>query len=271
MKLKRTQHLILALGLTIVAGQSPMFAQEGADAYQALVKREFGTAVNEMTAIEKQIQAAKPEEFPAIEARLISVLETPEATMAGKQFACRMLRLVGSPKCVPAVGKLLTDEKLSHMARIVLLDLNNPAADSALREALGKTQGQVRIGIINTIGERGDSGSLTALTALLANGDAATINAALEAIGKISDVKATDALDKAKVPDTAKATWAQAYLRLATGLTAKGETARAQKMYQHLFDGNLSLTRPRRSLARNRFCPKRKSRAADCENSRLGR
>ncbi len=241
MKFKRTQHLMLALCLTLTAVQLPTPAQNSAnDPYQALVKREFGTAADEMTAIEKQIQSAKPEEFPAIETRLITVIETPEATMAGKQFACRMLRLVGSPKCVPSVGKLLTDEKLSHMARTVLLGMNDPAANLPLRDALGKTQGQVRIGIINTIGDRGDSGSLAALSALLAKGDEATVNAALEAIGKMGDAKAADTLDKAKVPETAKTTWSQAYLRLATGLTAKGQTARAQKMYNALFEGNYS-------------------------------
>lgn len=239
MKFKRTKHLILALCLTLAAMQWPSPAQTGDnDPYQALIKREFGTAVNELTAIEKQIQAAKPEEFPVIETRLIAVLETPGATMPGKQFACQMLQLVGSRKCVPAVARLLTDEMLSHPARNVLLGLNDPSADQALREALGKTQGKVRIGIMNTIGDRGERSSLAALSALLANGDEATADSALAAIGKIGGVEAADALDKAKVPDTLKTTWAQAYLRCASGLTASGETARAQKMYQVLFNGN---------------------------------
>ncbi len=243
MKFKRTQHLILALGLTLTAVQMPAQAQDAVnDPYQALVKREFGTAANELAALEKQIESSKSEEHPAIEARLIAVIEAPGATMPGKQFACQMLRLVGSRKCVPSVAKLLVDEKLSHMARIVMQGINDPTADQALREALGKTQGMVRIGIINTLGDRGEigleSGSLTALAGLLANGDEATVNAALEAIGKIGGVKAADALDKAKVPDAAKTMWSQAYLRSATGLTAKGETARAQKMYQVLQGGN---------------------------------
>ena len=242
MKFKHTPQLILALCLTLATAPLPTIAQPAAqaaasDPYAALVKREFGTAVDEMMAIDKQIQYAKPEEFPLIEARLIAVIEAPEATMAGKQFACRMLRLVGSPKCVPAVGKLLTDGKLSHMARNVLLGMSDSSADKALREALGKTQGQMRIGIINTIGDRGDSGAVASLGALLDNADADTMEASLEALGKIGDAKAADALDKAKVPDNSKTMWAQAYLRCATNLTAKGEAARAQKMVQTLLDG----------------------------------
>jgi len=243
MKFKRTQHWILALCLTPAAMQLPALAQDGGnDPYQALVKREYGSAANELAALEKQIETSKPEEHPAIETRLIAVIKNPEATMPGKQFACQMLRLVGSPKCVPVVARLLADEALSHTARIVLQGISDPAADQALREALGKTQGKLRIGIINTIGDRGESGlesgSLAVLTGLLANGDEATVNAALEAIGKIGSVQAAHALDAAKVPDAAKMTWSQAYLRCATNLTAKGETARAQKMYQVLQGGN---------------------------------
>jgi HEAT repeat protein len=241
MKFNHPTPLILALCLLLVPGQ--LLAQDAtADPYQALVKREFGSAVNELAAIEKQVETAKPGEHAAIEARLIAVLETPGATMPGKQFACQMLRLVGSRQCVPSVAKLLTDETLSHMARITLQGINDPAADQALREALGKTQGKLRIGIINSLGDRGEigleSGSLTALAGLLANGDGATVNAALEAIGKIGSKQAADALDAAKLPESAKATWAQAYLRCATRLTERGEAARAQKMYQTLQGAN---------------------------------
>jgi len=239
MKFKHHDHLMLALSIALAAAQLPGLAQSSDnEIYQALVKREFGTAVNEMTAIEKQIQAAKPEEYPAIEARLIAVLETPQATMPGKQFACQMLRLVASHQCVPAVAKLLVDETLSHMARNVFLGLNDPAAGDALRQALEKTQGQVRIGIINTIGDRGDRGSLKALAALLTESDAATIDSALASIGKIGGGKAADALDAMNVADSAKPAWAQAYLRCAGGLAVQGEPARAQNMCRALLDGN---------------------------------
>lgn len=241
MKIKRPYQLVLTLTFALAATQLPAVAQSGGDdVYQALVKREFGTAVDALTAIEKQVQSAKPEEYPAIEGRLIAVIETPEATMPGRQFACQMLRLVGSGKCVPAMAKLLADEKLSHMARYVLLGMNDPAAAEALRQALGTTQGKVRIGIINIIGDRGDSDSLSALAALLTNGDEAVIDSALAAIGKIGGPAAADALDGTKVSGPAKPAWAQAYLRCAGGLAAQGNAERAQKMCQALLDGHYS-------------------------------
>ena len=168
--------------------------------------------------------------------------------MPGKQFACQMLRLVGARTCVPAVAKLLVDEQLSHPARAVLLGLNDPAAGDALREALGKARGKLRIGLINTIGDRGDSSSVNALAALLSSGDEATTDSALAALGKIGNAPAADALDSAKVPDLAKPAWAQAYLRCAGGLAVKGQAARAKTMYRALLDGSQRPAR-HRSLA----------------------
>ncbi len=228
--------LALAVGGAMLSVSAPGQTAEK-DSYQAILKREFGTAVNEMTAIEKETQDSKPDQYPRIEARLIAVLESPEATPPAKQFACQMLRTVGSPKCVSAVSKLLTDEKLSHIARFVLVGMHDPAVDAALRKALAQTDGKLRIGVINTIGDRGDRDSLKAVAALLKNKDEATSLSALNAIGKIGGTQAADALDRAKRADSLQEAWAHAYLRCAGTLAASGESSRAEKMYQLLFNG----------------------------------
>jgi HEAT repeat protein len=210
----------------------------GTDIYQALVTREFGTAAQQMTAVEKEISNARPDQYAPIEAKLIAVLETPEATMPGKQFACQMLRIVGSARCVPAVGGLLTDSRLSHLARQVLVGMAEPAVDQALQDALGKTQGSLRIGIINTLGDRRDRSCLKALAALLDSSDEATAPAALNAIGKIGGTEAADLLEGAKMAGPLKAAWAQAFLRCASSVAAAGEPDRAEKMYRALLEGD---------------------------------
>jgi hypothetical protein len=189
----------------------------GNEGDQAIVKREFGTASKEMEAVEKEIASTRPEQYAPIEARMIAVLEAPGATLPGKQFACQMLRTVGSSKCIPAVSKLLTDERLSHVARQVLVGMRDPVVEAALRTALGQTQGNLRIGLINTIGDRGDRSSLRAVEALL-NGDQATVRAALNAIGKIGGAQAAEVLDRVKVPDALKDSRAQALLVCAASL-----------------------------------------------------
>ena len=231
-----TRLTMLFLGLLVIQG-SIALAQAtpgGGDPYQAIVKREFGTNAPELTAIEKEIHDARPEAYPAIEAKLLTVLGSPEATMPAKQFVCQMLRTVGSARCVPAVSRLLADEKLSHMARNVLQGMHDPAVDRALRAALAQTQGNVRIGLINTLGDRGDAGALDALGALV-GADEATARAALNAIGRIGGAGAADVLENVKVPDSLKDAWANADLRCAQGLIGT-DPARAEKTLQALLD-----------------------------------
>lgn len=241
MKLTATNSLIVALGLWGAWASSSALAQTTAtDPYQALIKREFGTVPNELAAIEKEIASTKPDQYPAIEARLIAVLEAPDATLPGKQFACQMLRTVGSAQCVPAVSRLLTDERLSHIARLVLQGMREAAAGEALRKALAQTQGNMRIGLLNTLGDRGELSSLEALVGLAANSDDATARAALNALGKIAGVQTADALERIKVPASLNEAWAAAYLRCAASLPA-GEAARAEKMYRSLCDGEYPL------------------------------
>src|SRR5260221_4932187 len=195
-----------------------------------------------MWAIEKEIQDTRPEQYPKIEARLIAVVESPEATMPARQFACQMLRTVGSARCVPAVSKLLVDEQLSHIARFVLLGMRDPAVEVSLRTALGKSIGKLRIGVINTIGDRADRQSVKAVASLLKNEDEATIRSALNAIGKIGGVEAAEALNRAKQTGPLQAAWSHAYLRCAASVAEAGQSSRAEKMYQSLFDGSSPLS-----------------------------
>ena len=131
MRLNWKLSLLAAVALTTLP--LPTLAQTtGQDPYAAVMKRDFGTAIDEMTAIEKDIESSTPDKYPAFEDHLIAIVASPEATKPGKQFACQMLRIVGSPKCIPAVSALLTDEQLSHIARYVLLPMRVTAADAAL-------------------------------------------------------------------------------------------------------------------------------------------
>jgi len=236
-KLSLSACLLIAFASISFLIPSPSPAQPAGDeAYQALLKREFGTAIKEMEAIEKEIQGAKPADYPEIEKRLLTVVESSEATMPGKQFACQMLRIVGSSKCVPAMAKLLADDKLSHMARSVLIEMHDPAVEEVLRKALAQTDGKLRIGIINTIGDRKDRSSVRAIAAFLQGDDEATVRSALNAVGKIGTAQAADTLKRfseSRKPAWAQEAWAHAYLRCADEMTAAGEPG--QTIYEELF------------------------------------
>ncbi|HLJ56475.1 MAG TPA: HEAT repeat domain-containing protein [Chthonomonadaceae bacterium] len=226
---------LAAVGLVISLAHPAAAQDTPADPYAAVMKRDFGTAIDEMTAIEKDIEAAAPAQYPAFEDHLIAILTAADATKPGKQFACQMLRIVGSPKCIPAVAALLPDEQLSHIARYVLLPMHVPAADAALHAALAQTQGAVRIGIVNSLGDRRDAGALSPIAALVNDPDELTGRAALNAIGKIGGVRAMTTLDHVKPPAPLAGAWALAYLHVAENMAASGDKVHQSKMFRKLF------------------------------------
>src|SRR5260370_7874265 len=78
--------------------------------------------------------------------------------------ACQKLRLVGSVKSVPALAALLIDAPTAHAARYALEGMPFPEAVAALREALGRTSGAIKAGLIDSLGCRPHAPALPLLT-----------------------------------------------------------------------------------------------------------
>ena len=136
----------------------------------------------------------------------IAVLKSDQAPRE-KDAACAILKRCATVHSVPALGKLLTDDQLSHSACYVLETLPGPEAAQALIQALEKTTGLTRIGIINTIGWRRDLASnpdfnspleqtaTASLIPLLTNSDPQTVTAAARTLGKVASLDTTRALE----------------------------------------------------------------------------
>jgi HEAT repeat protein len=135
-------------------------------------------------------EAASPED------RLIAVL-TSTASVVEKDAACRELRIVGTEKSIPALATLLTDEKLAHPARFALESMPYPAAGATLRDAVGKTKGLIRSGMIDSLGERRDARAVPVIVAALDDPDDQVAAAAAWALGKIGTRDAAEALRSA--------------------------------------------------------------------------
>lgn len=105
-----------------------------------------------------------------------------------KALACKRLAVYGQADAVPVLAPLLADEHLASWARIALEAIPGPAADEALRNALGKLQGKLLVGTINSIGVRRDPKAAGALTARLKDSDPEVASAAALALGHIGGV-----------------------------------------------------------------------------------
>ena len=231
--------LAAAVTLLIVVGVAP------SDGYDDIVKYDWDQSRLPASTIEAEIRAAAtPAAQRAIEAKLLKALANPAATRACKQFICRALRKTGSPACVPAMAKLLRDEKLSHMARFALRGLPGDEASAALRAALGEVKGKLKIGVISTLGERGDRKAVAALAPLVGDSDVDLARAAIAALGRIGCPGSAKVLAAAQVPDALETARADAYLLCADRMLAGGETAAACAIYRKMFaPGNAKSTR----------------------------
>lgn len=230
----RFQHLVVAF--VILAAPAGVRAQEPvSDPYQALAKWEFGQSRQPLAQIEDQIRKTVPNDYKAIEAKLLPVLKSPDTPKDAKRSICRWLAVVGSADCVPAVAELLDDEDLSHPARMALEPMANPAAAAALRDALPRVKGQQLIGVISSLGARRDTEAVGALRSLAADGDAAVAGAAIGALGEIGSEEAVRALEALQVPAALSRTLARAKIAAASRLASAGKKDPAAGIYQSLF------------------------------------
>src|ERR1051326_6438928 len=140
-----------------------------------------------------QDSMASPALLKEIETRLLAFLQS-NATPAGRQFALRELSLVGTEASIPVLTPMLLDPATSEMARFALARIPGGAASEALRTSLGKASGSIRVGLINSVGQRRDSQAVAALGALASSSDPSASQAALAALSQIADRAALNTL-----------------------------------------------------------------------------
>ena len=167
--------------------------------------------------------------------KLVAVLKS-DATQKEKADACRELARIGTKDAVAPLAALLPDEKLSHMARYALETIPDPAVDKALRDAAGKLQGRLLVGVIGSIGVRRDAKAVKLLAKLLHVPDNDVAQAAARALGSIGNPPAAKALLKAldEVPLRNQLAFCEGLLRCAETAAAKGHRQAACAMYDRL-------------------------------------
>ena len=201
-------------------------------------KYEYGQSRESLTELSDIIRASydSPQELRQTEKHLVKFLSS-DATLAARQFVCKQLSIIGTEQAVPALAKMLTDEETSDMARYALERIPAPVVDKALVKVLGKTKGKVKLGIINSLGERGAGQATDSLSKLLKDKDNDVALAAAAALGKIADKPSAAALGKAlkQASGDLRIVVADAYLVCADKLAAGGDKAAAMAIYKRLY------------------------------------
>ena len=172
----------------------------------------------------------------ALEKRLDGLLKS-KATIAGKDYVCRLLSLYGTDTSVQVLSNMLIVAETSDMARYALERINGNQVNPALRKSLNKTTGKFKAGIINTLGCRRDPESVKLLNNLVCDTDPLIASASIEALGKIGSLDSSRVLASAleKTSGQLKQLTSDAYLRCADQMAAKGDEAHAIAIYKILY------------------------------------
>ena len=204
-------------------------------AFEALKTYDWGMDPNLVKPIDEAIVATHTDAAARkeLETRLIAALKA-EAPRAAKDTVCRALKTIGTAAAVPALAELLVDEKLSHMARYALERIPGSEAAQALIAALAKIAPKLKIGVISSLGARGEATSLVPLTALLGDADAAVASAAATALGDLGSLEAAKALVMSKSAAAAKGAVGAAALQCAQRLVKTGNKPAAKITYEKL-------------------------------------
>jgi len=163
---------------------------------------------------------------------LIAVLQS-DAPKSEKAITCKKLVIYGTEQCVPALAPLLADKELASWARIALEAIPGTAADTALRNALGKLQGRLLVGVINSIAVRRDVGAVDTLVQKLDDANASVASAAAVALGHIGGEKAAKALTQSltNAQGEVRSAAAEGCILCAEQFMAQNKTADAVKLY----------------------------------------
>lgn len=207
-------------------------------ALEALNSFDWGSDLGALAPIEDAVVAShgKPDERQQLETRLLAALKG-NLSRDARDYLCRKLAAVGSASAVSALAGLLVNPESSHMARYALEQISGPEAAAALRDALTKVTGSLRIGIISSLGGRRDTASASALGGLLKDSDPATARAAALALGAIGSPAAAKTLQAATQGANGNAAaLIDALLHCAESLLAEQKLPEANAIYKVLND-----------------------------------
>ncbi len=208
------------------------------DLVKKIAKYEYGQDAGDLNKIAELVveSHADPARRNRIAEQLTAVLET-DAAPAAKRFVCKQLWRIGTARVVPPLARMLSKAETADMARYALERMPDAAAGAALREALGKATGPIKVGIVNSLGERHDAQAAEALARLTSDSDPAVAKAAIVALGKIGGRKAAASLSEAKRKVTPKRVPVvdEALLLCAAGMAAQGDAKGAEGIYKTLY------------------------------------
>jgi HEAT repeat protein len=142
------------------------------------------------------VRAELAQEILQNEGKLIEVLQKADASDNDKVTACQNLGWCGTKTAIAPLVALLANDKpvLRHAARYGLEMIPDPAVEAAFCEAAGRLTGPALVGVLQSMGNRGNAQSVALLAKRMTDGDTDVVAAAVKSLGKLATPEALAAL-----------------------------------------------------------------------------
>ncbi len=165
--------------------------------------------------------------------KYLSILRS-DAPLFEKARACEELAVVGDKEAVPILAGLLGDERLGDYARFALEPIEDASVDRVFRQALGRLEGRLLAGLVNSIGVRGDAEAVGALGRLARDEGSGVAGEAVAALGRIATDEAIRTISGilTRGPAGLRTVAGDACLAAAWRLADHGKKEQAVKLYQ---------------------------------------
>ena len=256
--------MAIVLALMAAAATLPAFADVDA-LLREIAAYEYGDSLEAQMAMDTVIREALGARAPLgdLERRFIALLQS-DATLPAKQYACMKLGEIGGDASLPVLGKMLVAPDTSDMARLALQRIPGNTATQTLLDALPALAGPHRIGVIGTLGERGDAQAVPVLEELVGEAVDEESLAAVAALGRIGGDKAEAALRKVHMQSRGDLRLAasDACLQCADHFMAQNKRRKAAAIYRRL-DSPDETPGIRAAALRGHIASARGPRAAD--------
>jgi HEAT repeat protein len=130
-------------------------------------------------------------------AELLKVIQSTETSAVDRANAFEKIGDIAGEDAVEPLAGFLGDKTWSHYARFALQKMEGENVTQALLTSLDALQGDLKLGVIVTIGRRRDPIAVAPLAKLLAHADAKVADSATTALGWIGTTDAAAALTEA--------------------------------------------------------------------------
>jgi HEAT repeat protein len=237
----KTNKLFLILTILVVSVITTLTAQNSTEELKGLLGQiktyDYGQSRENLTAFNDllRVMGNSDEQQVKAEEQMIDFLKS-DATLAAKQFICECLSIYGSDESVSVLEEMLTESATENMALFALERIATEDASEVLLDAFSESNGDLKVGIINALGNRRVKEALDEISPLILDSDSKIAYAAIAATGKIGGDAATETLTKALSDPNIKlkAEVIQAILKCATDYEENRDNKKALTIYQSL-------------------------------------